>query len=421
MQRKITLDNGLRILTTSMPHTRSVAMGIYTAVGSRYEIQAQGGISHFIEHMLFKGTDRRPTAQHIAEEIEGLGGVLNAWTGDEVTVYWAKVADQHLPIALDVLLDMFRHSNFAPEEIEKERQVIIQEICREMDAPESRVHNLIKGLIWPDHPVGSDTAGTRASVSAISRQDLLEYIGLNYTPGSTVISLAGKLDHGRVAEQLGASLAGWQPAEKTSFVPVTEARAGPRLRVEFKETEQAHLCVGMRGLSASDPDRFKLHILNTILGEGMSSRLFLEIREKRGLAYSVGSYTSHLRDTGAMVLYAGVPPKKATATVRAMMEQLALLRNGLVPEAEVKKAKEFTKGHLLLRMEDTFSNADWGAGQEVTDRKVLTVNQVIAMVDAVTPQDVQQMARRLFSAQELSLAAIGPFKSDRKFRSCLQL
>jgi len=396
-------------------------MGIYTAVGSRYESPPQSGISHFIEHMLFKGTARRPTAQHIAEEIEGLGGVLNAWTSDEVTVYWAKVADQHLPIALDVLLDMFHHSKFEPEEVEKERQVIIQEICREMDTPEARVHNLIKALIWPDHPVGSDTAGTRTSVSAIGRRDMLDYIGHNYTPGSTVISLAGKLNHQHIVEQLDASLGAWQPAEKPRFAPAAEAPCGPRLQVEPKETEQAHLCVGMRGLSASDPERFKLRILNTVLGEGMSSRLFLEIREKRGLAYSVGSYTSHLRDTGAMVLYAGVPPNKATATVKAMMEQLDLLRSSLVPEPEIKKAKEYTKGHLLLRMEDTFSNADWGAGQEVTDRKVLSLNQVLAMVDAVTPQDVQLLAQRMFSPEKLSLAAIGPFKSERGFRSALRL
>jgi predicted Zn-dependent peptidase len=316
---------------------------------------------------------------------------------------------------------MFRSSKFEPEEVEKERQVIIQEICREMDTPEARVHTLIKALIWPDHPVGADTAGTKASVSAISRQNMLEYVGHNYTPGSTVISLAGKLQPDQIVEQLGASLGEWQPAHKPQFAAAVEAPTGPRLRVEFKDTEQAHLCVGMRGLSSSDPDRFKLRILNTVLGEGMSSRLFLEIREKRGLAYSVGSYTSHLRDTGAMVLYAGVPPKKASAAVQAMMEQLDLLRHSLVPDAEIRKAKEFTKGHLLLRMEDTFSNADWGAGQEVADRKVLSLNQVIAMVDAVTPQDVQDLAQRMFSTEKLSLAAIGPFKSGRRFRSSLKL
>ena len=421
MHRKVTLANGLRIVTTSMPHTRSVAMGIYTGVGSRYETEAEGGTSHFIEHMLFKGTARRPTAQQIAEEIEGLGGELNASTSDEVTTYWAKVADQHFPIALDVLLDMFRHSTLAPEEVEKERQVITQEICREMDTPEARVHTLIKQMVWPDHPIGRDTAGTKESVSAISRQNMLDYIARNYAPCSTVISLAGKLDQSRVVDQLNENLGDWQAVPKPAFAPVVDAPTGPRVRVEYKETEQAHVCVGLRGLSSDSPDRFKLGILNTILGEGMSSRLFLEIREKRGLAYSVGSYTSRLRDTGSMVLYAGVPPRKAPDTVSAMMEQLALLRDTAVPGSELTKAKEFTKGQLLLHMESTQANANWVAGQEVTDRKVLSVDEVIARVDAVTAEDVQQIARCFFAMPALSLAAIGPFKGASGFRSRLKL
>lgn len=421
MYHKITLDNGLRILTTPMPHTRSVSAGIYTGVGSRYETESQSGISHFIEHMMFKGTERRPTAQHIAEAIEGLGGDLNAWTSKEVTCYWAKVAEQHLPVALDVLLDLFRHSKFDPEEVEKERQVIIQEICRTMDTPESWVHKLIAELIWPEHPAGSDTAGTKESVSAISRQDMLDYITHNYTPRNTVISLAGKLDHDKVVEQLQQSLAAWEAGPKPSFLPVTNAPPGPHFNIEFKETEQAHLCIGMRGLSSNDPDRFKLRLLNTILGEGMSSRLFLEIREKRGLAYSVGSYTSHLRDSGGLVLYAGVPPKKTADTISAMMEQLSLLREKEVPETELRKAKEFTKGQILLSMEDTFANADWVGGQEVTDREILSVDQVIECVEAVTARDVQQIAQRLFAAEKLSLAVIGPFKTEHEFQARLKL
>ena len=421
MHRKVVLESGLRILTTSMPHTRSVAVGIYTGVGSRYETSAEGGISHFVEHMLFKGTERRPTAQRIAEEVEGLGGELNASTSDEVTTYWAKVADQHLPIALDVLLDMFRHSTFAAQEVEKERQVIIQEICREMDTPEAWVHRLIKQMIWPNHPIGRDTAGTKESVSAISRRNMLDYVDSNYCPASTVISLAGKLDHDRIVDQLNRSLSRWRAAPKPGFAPAVDRPTGPRVHVEYKETEQAHVCVGMRGLASDDPDRFKLGILNTVLGEGMSSRLFLEIREKRGLAYSVGSYTSRLRDTGSVVLYAGVPPRKALDTVSAMMEQLALLRDVSVPGQELTKAKEFTKGQLLLHMESTQANANWVAGQEVTDRKVLSVDEVIARVDAVAAEDLQQMAHRLIAAPELSLAAIGPFKRGSGFRSRLRL
>jgi len=398
-----------------------VTAGIYTGTGSRYEAQAQSGISHFIEHMLFKGTQRRPSAQIISEEIEGLGGILNAWTNNEVTVYWAKVADSHLPVALDVLLDMFRHSQLAPEEVERERQVILQEISRERDTPESWVHNLIAQLIWPEHPVGRDTAGTKESVAALDRQSMLEYISRNYSPSNTVISLAGKLDHEQVIEQLTHALEDWETTPKPAFEPATDSPAGPRVRIEYKKTEQAHVCIGMRGLASNDPNRFKLSMLNVILGEGMSSRLFLEVRERRGLAYSVGSYTSAMRDTGGMVLYAGVPPDKADDTIRAMLEQLKLLCDKLVPDAELNKAKEYAKGRTLLHMEDTFANADWVASQEVTDRKILSVDQVLQLVDAVTIEDIQRMAQQLFATDKLSLAKIGPFKAQKKFSALLQL
>jgi len=419
--RKTTLDNGLRILTTPMPHTRSVGMGIFTGVGSRYESQAERGISHFIEHMMFKGTERRSTAQQIAEAIEGLGGVMNASTDTEVTTYWAKVAHHHLPVAVDVLVDMFRHSRFEPEEVEKERQVIIQEISRMMDMPDSWVHVLIAQLIWPEHPVGWDIIGTRESVASITRQDMLDYIARSYMPRNTVISLAGNLDHDGVVGQLARELASWEGKPTPTFLLARDAPPGPSLRLEFKETEQAHLCVGLRGLSLSDPDRFRLRVLNVILGEGMSSRLFLEIREKRGLAYSVGSYTSYLRDTGALVLYAGALPPKANDVVSAMMEQLALMCEKEVPEAELNKAKEFTKGRILLRMEDTLANAEWVGLQEVLDQEMLTVDQVIERVDEVTVADVQRLARRLFVTERLNLTVVGPLREEEAFKARLKL
>jgi predicted Zn-dependent peptidase len=419
--QKTVLDNGLRILTTAMPHTRSVAAGIFTGVGSRYEDEKQRGISHFIEHMMFKGTERRPTAQQVSEAIEGLGGEMNASTGSELTLYEVKVAHHHLPIALDVLVDMFRHSKFAPEEVEKERQVIIQEICRMMDMPESWVHVLIANQVWPQHPAGWDTAGTKESVSAISREDMLNYIDRTYTPASTVISLAGNLEHDEVVSQIKRELGSWQQRSVPGFLPAENAPAGATLHLEFKDTEQAHLCLGLRALSRSDPDRYKLTLLNAVLGEGMSSRLFVEIREKRGLAYSVGSYTWRMRDTGAMVLYAGVEPAKAGDTLSAMTEQLQILRDQPVPVAELNKAREYTKGGILLSMEDTFANAGWVGRQELFDQQVLTVDQVIEKLDAVTVADVQAMAQRLFATEKLSLAIVGPFKDEALFDAWLRL
>jgi predicted Zn-dependent peptidase len=404
-----------------MPHTRSVAAGIFAGVGSRYEDETQRGVSHFIEHMMFKGTERRPTAQHIAEAIEGLGGVINANTGNEVTTYWAKVAHHHLPLALDVLVDMLRHSRLEPTEIDKERQVIIQEINRMMDAPASWVHALISELIWPEHPLGGSIAGTVESVSRITRQDILSYIEHTYTPRNVVISLAGNVDHDDAVSQLTKELSTWPDRTVPSYLPVNDASLDPGVRVEFKDTEQAHLCIGMRGLSLNNPDRFKLRVLNAVLGEGMSSRLFLEIREKRGLAYSVGSYTLHLRDTGALVLYAGVPPQQAADTISAIMEQLDIIRGTEVSTAELSKAKEFTKGRILLRMEDTFANASWWADQEVLDREVLTVDQVMERLDAVTPHDVQAIAQQLLLAEKVHLAVVGPFKNAADLSARLKL
>ena len=421
MHRKTILNNGLRILTTSMPHTRSVAIGIFTAVGSRYETQRQRGISHFIEHMLFKGTEKRPTAQLISEEIEGIGGEMNASTGNEVTTYEVKVAHHHLPLALDVLVDMFRHSKLDQVEMEKERQVIIQEIGRTMDMPEAWVHNLIAADIWPQHPVGWDIAGSKESVSQLSRRALQSYIVHKYTPQSTVISLAGKLDHDKVIAQLDEAVRDWKPSAPPTFVPAKPGASGPNAHIEFRKTEQAHLCLGLRAIPRYHPDRFKLMLLNAVLGEGMSCRLFLEIREKRGLAYSVGSYTRLLRDTGALILYAGVEPSKARDTLQAMVEQLSHLQQDSVPLHELNKAREYTKGGILLGMEDTFANAGWVARQELLNQEVLTVDQVMKQLDQVTAEDIQTLAQQLFGTDKLHLAVVGPFKKESAFLSCLRI
>ncbi|HOU22891.1 MAG: Protease 3 precursor [Chloroflexi bacterium ADurb.Bin180] len=421
MHHKTTLNNGLRVLTTSMPHTRSVAIGILTAVGSRYETEQQRGISHFIEHMLFKGTSKRPTAQAISEAIEGIGGEMNASTGNEVTTYEVKVAHHHLALALDVLVDMFRYSKFDQVEMEKERQVIIQEIGRTMDMPEARVHNLIASDLWPQHPVGWEIAGTKESVGHLSRRALRAYIAHKYTPASTIISLAGNLHHDQVVTLLTDALSDWKPMASPRFAPAKPGTLGPNVHTEFKKTEQAHLCLGLPALPRYHPDRFKLILLNAVLGDGMSSRLFLEIREKRGLAYSVGSYTRLLRDTGALILYAGVEPAKAHDTVAAMANQLALLAQQPVPLTELDKAREYTKGGILLSMEDTFANAGWVARQELFDQQVLTVDQVMQRLDQVTPEDIQTLAQQLFSTDKLHLALIGPFKKESVFLPCLRI
>jgi predicted Zn-dependent peptidase len=422
MYQKTVLDNSLRILTSAMPHTRSVSIGFFIGVGSRYESDEQSGVSHFIEHMVFKGTTKRPTARDIAAAIEGIGGLFNASTGREASTYWAKVAQPHLDIAIDVLVDMLRYAKFEPEEINRERRVIIEEINLTLDTPDSLVHLLINELVWPNHPLGRDVAGTKESLSTLDREDLLTYLKRHYQPNNTVVSVAGNVEHEAVVGKIAAFLGDWAMGEAaSSYRPAEDNQAEPRLRIHYKETEQAHLCLSVPGIPRDHPDRFKLRLLNAVLGEGMSSRLFTEIREKRGLAYSIYSYVSAANDTGAVGVYAGVDPRRIEDAIKAILAEWDRLRRGSVPLDELVKAKEFIKGRLLLQMEDSFSVAAWVGRQEVLSPKVLTVDEVVEAIDAVTATDIQRVAQGLFLGEGLNLAVVGPFEDEKGFRELLEL
>lgn len=412
MYHKTILDNGLRILTSPMHHTRSVSIGFFIGAGSRYESDEQGGVFHFIEHMLFKGTEKRPTARDIAVAIEGIGGIFNASTGCESSLYWIKVAQPHLDIAIEVLVDMLRHSKFDPEEIERERRVIMEEINLIQDTPDSLVHLIISQLVWPDHPLGRDIAGTKESLSALDREGLLAYQERYYQPSNTVISVAGNVEHEAVVGKMTAFLGDWAASEAPSYRPAEDNQTEMRLRIHPKETEQAHLCLSVPGIPRDHPDRFKLRLLNTVLGEGMSSRLFTEIREKRGLAYSIYSYLSAMHDTGAAGVYAGVDPKRVKDAIKAILGEWDMLRQESVPADELTKAKEFVKGRLLLQMEDSFSVAAWQGRQEVLSSEVLAVDEVVEALEAVTAADIQRVAQSLFLGERLNLAVVGPFEED---------
>jgi predicted Zn-dependent peptidase len=422
MYQKTVLDNGLRILTSPMPHTRSVSIGFFIGVGSRYESDEQSGVSHFIEHMVFKGTAKRPTARDIAVAIEGIGGIFNASTGLETSTYWAKVAQPHLDIAIDVLVDMLRHAKFEPEEINRECRVIIEEINLTLDTPDSLVHLLINELVWPNHPLGRDVAGTKESLSTMDREDLLTYLKRYYQPNNTVVSVAGNVEHEAVVGEIAVSLGDWAMGEAaSSYRSAENNQVEPRLRIHYKETEQAHLCLSVPGIPWDHPDRFKLRLLNTVLGEGMSSRLFTEIREKRGLAYSIYSYISAVHDTGAVGVYAGVDPRRIEDAIKAILAEWDRLRQESVPADELAKAKEFIKGRLLLQMEDSFSVAAWVGHQEVLSPEVLTVDEVIEAIDAVAATDIQRVAQGLFLGEGLNLAVVGPFEDEKGFRELLEL
>jgi len=397
-------------------------VGFFIGVGSRYESKGENGITHFIEHMLFKGTTKRPTAKDIALAIEGIGGVFNASTGRELTTYWAKVAQDHFPDAVDVLADMLLNSKLDEEELEKERGVIIEEINMTLDRPSDWVHQLATELVWPDHPLGRDQAGTKESVSGLTRAMMHGYLNNHYQPASTVLAVAGNIEHDDAVKEIAARLSAWGKKQRGSYLPLAEEQEAARVRMEHKPSQQAHLCLVLPGLSLFDDDKYNVSLLNTILGQGMSSRLFLEIREKRGLAYSVYSYVFLLQDAGLTGVYAGVDVEQIEEALKAILVELDKARQEPVSGQELDKAKEFTKGRLLLQMEDSFAVASWAGRQELLEERVLSVDEVLEAVDAVTAEDVQRVAQELFREEKLNLAVVGPYEEaqEEQFKSLLK-
>ncbi|MCH7718951.1 MAG: insulinase family protein [Chloroflexi bacterium] len=419
--QKTTLANGLRVLTAPMPHTRSVAVSLYVGAGSRYETDEQAGLSHFVEHLCFKGTERRPTSQEISEVIDSVGGVINAATDRELTVYYSKVGRPHFELALDVLADLIRHPLFAADEVEKERQVIIEELAMVADSPAQQVDVLLDETIWPEQPLGRDVAGSEASVNGLSREMAVAYLQRQYVPNNTVVSVAGAVTHEEAVERVSRVLGDWPPGEPGDWFPAVDGQAGPRTSLKYKATEQAHLSLAVRGLSLQHPDRYALSLLSVLLGEGMSSRLVLELRERRGLCYDVHSYVSYFLDTGAFAVYVGVDPARAQEALKVLLEELLRLRDQGVAEEELARAKELAKGRMLLRMEDTRTVSDWRGAQELLTGHIRTVDEVTELIDGVTVEEVRRVARQLLVSDGLNLAVVGPFRSDRRFSSLLRL
>jgi len=403
-----------------MPHTRSVAIGFFIGTGSRYETETQAGSSHFIEHLCFRGTSKRPTAREISTAIEGVGGIINAGTDKELTVYWCKVAQPHFALALDVLVDMLLNSRFDPADIEKERQVIIEEIRMSNDSPSQRVAMLIDELLWPEHPLGRDIAGSKESVAAISRDMLLGSLAGQYQPSNTVVAIAGDIQHQEIVTTVNQILGKWTNQQPRPGYSTYKEQPAPRLRVETRELEQVQLCLALPGLPLLHPKRFSLDLLNVILGEGMSSRLFTQIRDKLGLAYSINSYVDHFLDTGSIIISAGVETKNLSVAIRAILEELSQLRE-TIPESELAKAKEFSKGRILLRMEDSRSVAGWMGGQEILTERILSVDEVVSIIDAINTEELQRIAQELLAGAQLRLAVVGPVQPDEPLEELLKL
>ena len=407
MYQSSVLDNKLRVLTSTMAHTQSISMVICVGAGSRYESDELAGVSHFIEHLPFKGTESWPTARAVSEAIEGVGGVMNASTDREMTVFWCKVARLHYKTAFAVLMDMVLNSRLDPEEVEKEREVIQEELRMTYDQPSYRVDLLIDEAIWPDQAMGRDVGGTLETVADIQQKDIREYMHQQYNPANTVVAVAGNVTHEEVVGMLAATTRDWKPLESLDWELATDNVEGPLVKVERRHSDQTHLCLGVPGLSLTHPDRYAFNLMNTILGDGMSSRLFLNLREEQGLAYDVHSSSSNYRDTGALVVYCGVEPSKTNDAVKTIVKEFQGMHQA-PSEQELNKAREYSKGRLLLRMEDTRAVASWLGAQELLQDCVRTPEEVVESLDAVTPADIARVAKNFLNDDKMRLAVVGP-------------
>jgi len=417
---KTVLDNGLRVITSTMPHTRSVCLAFLIGAGSCYEDGSEAGISHFAEHMYFKGTKRRPTAKEISQDVEGVGGIINAGTDKEMTVFWCKVADAHFPVALDVLSDLLCNSRFDSNDIEQERRVIIEEINMHMDIPQQRVNMLIDELLWPDQPLGREIIGSKETVASTTREQMLKYIAHRYLPNDTVISIAGNIQPDEALVRIEALFHDWSVGQVSEGYVTNSGQDTPRLRVEHKNSEQVHLCLGVHGFSRFHPRRFALDLLNTAFGVGMSSRLFTEIRENKGLAYDIHSYVEHFLNSGSFAIYAGVDTNKAETAIATIVEEMAKLRQGIAAD-ELRRAKELSKGRLQLRLEDSQNVALWLGGQELLRREILDIDQIISIIEAITGDELKQVAHEILVDNGLNLAVVGPVKKEEPLLNLLKL
>jgi len=405
LYQKTTLDNGLRILSESIPYMSSVSIGFFVGTGSRSESLPEQGVSHFIEHLMFKGTDKR-SARDIAEEVDDVGGQLNAATDRENTCYYIKVLPEHLGLGLDILSDMLLHSKFAEADVEKERQVVLEEISLYEDSPDELIHDLHMNSLWPGHALGRNILGTRDSIGAMTREMIRDYTRRHYMPDNIVVAAAGNLTHDQLVSQVRRFWDNVRGAAKVSADSTPMFASGRHL--QEKEIEQIHICLGTPGVAHDDPRFYASHVLNTILGGGVSSRLFQHIREERGLAYSVCSYPSSFRDTGLFTIYTGVSPENCREVMDVIGSIIGDIRgNGVRPD-ELKRAKEQLKAGLLFSLESSSSRMSRLGRAEISSREYLSPEQLVAKVDAVMLQHLFDLAQPLFRHESTCLTALGP-------------
>lgn len=410
MYNKFTLENGVRVVCEKIPYMRSVSLGIWIGTGSRFESRVNNGISHFIEHMLFKGTENR-SAKEIAESIDNIGGQLNAFTGKECTCFYTKTLDTHIDITVEVLSDMLFNSRLDKKDIDVERKVILEEIGMYEDSPEELVHDILSETVWDDNPLGYPILGTHECLSKLNKEMILNYITSNYLPENSVISVAGNFDEEMLLSLIKKHFSKWDTKNKA--VPAFEsAEFHPKTRIKEKDTEQVHICIGFKGIEHGSDELYTLLAINNILGGGMSSRLFQKIREELGLVYSIYSYPSSYKNAGLFTVYAGMNPEHLENVIQLIMNEIKeLLRCGIQKEL-LEKSKEQLKGNYILGLESTSSRMNSIGKSELMLGKIYTPEEVLEKIDQISLDNAVHVMQKVFNTKNIGFSAVGNIKKN---------
>ncbi|HEY4509568.1 MAG TPA: pitrilysin family protein [Candidatus Paceibacterota bacterium] len=419
--RKTTLKNGLRIITIPQKGTRAVTVLVLVGTGSKYETKDKSGISHFLEHMFFKGTEKRPTPMAVAEELDQVGGLYNAFTGEDYTGYYAKVDAAHFDLALDWVADIFLHSKLPSREIQKEKGVVQEELHMYRDTPGRHIDDLWMRLLYGDQPAGWNIVGSRESILGFSRNDLREYIAHQYVASNTIVCIAGNVKQEEAERKARKAFERIRVKKPTAKVPVKDAQSAPQLLLEWRKTNQTNIALGVRAYSDTHPMRFAQHLLAIALGGMMSSRLFVEVREKLGLTYDISTLSESGPDTGYVVTTAGIKNGSVEKAIQVILKEYRKLKNAGISKSELEKAKEYEKGKMVLHLESSSAKANFYGMQELLRGEMLTPEKIYGKIDQVTPLEIRTVARDIFRPEKLNLAVLGPYRNKAKFSNLLRI
>ncbi len=411
--KKTTLKNGLRIITAPMQGTQTVTVLVMTGVGSRYETKQEAGLSHFVEHILFKGTKKRPNTLAISEELDAIGGSFNAYTGKSRTAYYAKSDSNHFNLILDVISDIYLNSKIENKEINRERGTILQEMAMYEDMPSQTVGDVFEKLLYGNQRLGREIIGTKKAVKSFTRKDFVQYLKRFYTAKNTVICVAGKFDEKKELTKIKKSFSKINLGEKEEFQKVVEKQNVPKLKIKDKKTDQTNLILGVRAYNAFHPDRYALKLLAVILGGNMSSRMFISVREKLGLAYYIQTGTDSYQDAGYLSTQAGVDHKKLPLVIESILKEYKNITQRKVSEKELQKAKDYIKGKTVMGLESSNAVAEFLINQETYRNEILTSEQIFTKLDKITVEDIQRLAKDIFVPEKLNLAVVGPHKNNK--------